>query len=143
MDARHSLSIWNRACGLAIQTYSVTRRCDDVVIHERITSASLALAAQIAAGYERSSRRQFARCLERARSSCAELRTQLYLAAQLDLISMQRSTELMQESLEISQQLHSLIQWCEAQPEAAVRHKVPSDNSANMICNSSFMRSQI
>ena len=117
MNALHRLSIWNRSCGLAIQTYTLTYHCDDVVFHERITSASLALAAQIAAGYERSSRRQFAQCLERARSSCAELRTQLYLAAQLDLISMQRSTELMQESLEISRELHSLIQWCEAQPD--------------------------
>jgi four helix bundle protein len=124
MNALHSLSVWNRACGLAIQTYMLIHQCDDVVFHERITSASLALAAQIAAGYERSSRRQFARCLERARSSCAELRTQLYLAAQLDLISMQASTELMQESVEISRQLHSLIQWCETQAEnGAAAHR--------------------
>lgn len=119
MDALHSLSIWNRACGLAIQTYSLVQHCEDVVFRERITSASLALAAQIAAGYERSSLQQFSHYLERARSSCAELRTQLYLAAQLDLITLQRSTELMQESMEISRQLHSLIQWCEAQPEAS------------------------
>ena len=118
MNALHSLSIWNRACGLAVQTYTLIHQCDDVVFHERITSASLALAAQIAAGYDRSSLRQFAQCLERARSSCAELRTQLYLAAQLDLISTQSSIELMQESLEISRQLQSLIQWCEAQPDA-------------------------
>jgi len=119
MDALHSLSIWNRACGFAIQTYSLVLQCEDLVFRERITSASLALAAQIAAGYERSSLRQFAHFLERARSSCAELRTQLYLAAQLDLITMQRSTELMQESMEISRQLQSLIQWCEAQPDAS------------------------
>ena len=118
MNALHSLSIWNRACGFAIQTYTLIHQCDDVVFRERITSASLALAAQIAAGYERSSLRQFAHFLERARSSCAELRTQLYLAAQLDLISLQRSTELMQESIEISRQLQSLILWCEAQPDA-------------------------
>ena len=119
MDALHSLSIWNRACGLAIKTYSLVHDCEDLVFRERITSASLSLAAQIAAGYERSSLRQFAHFLERARSSCAELRTQLYLAAQLDLITMQRSTELMQESIEISRQLQSLIHWCEAQPEAS------------------------
>jgi four helix bundle protein len=119
MDALHSLSIWNRACGFAIQTYTLIHQCDDVVFRERITSASLALAAQIAAGYERSSLLQFAHFLERARSSCAELRTQLYLAAQLDLITLQRSTELMQESIEISRQLQSLIQWCEAQPDAS------------------------
>ena len=119
MDALHSLSIWNRACGLAIQTYSLVQHCEDVVFRERITCASLALAAQIAAGYERSSIQQFAHFLERARSSCAELRTQLYLAAQLDLITLQRSTELMQESIEISRQLHSLIQWCEAQADAS------------------------
>ena len=119
MDALHSLSIWNRACGFALQTYTLVQQCEDLVFRERITSASLALAAQIAAGYERSSVRQFAHFLERARSSCAELRTQLYLAAELDLITLQRSTELMQESIEISRQLQSLIQWCEAQPDAS------------------------
>ena len=119
MDALHSLSIWNRACELAIQTYTLIHECEDDVFRERVTAASLALAAQIAAGYERSSVRQFAHFLERARSSCAELRTQLYLAAQLDLITLQRSTELMQESIEISRQLQSLIQWCEAQPDAS------------------------
>jgi four helix bundle protein len=119
MDALHSLSIWNRACGFALQTYTLIHQCDDVVFRERITGASLTLAAQIAAGYERSSRQQFVHFLERARSSCAELRTQLYLAAQLDLISLQRSTELMQESVEISRQLQRLIQWCEAQGDSA------------------------
>ena len=119
MDALHSLSIWNRACGFALKTYTLIHQCDDVVFRERITAASLALAAQIAAGYECSSPRQFAHALERARSSCAELRTQLYLAAQLDLITLQASTELMQESIEISRQLQSLIQWCEAQGDNA------------------------
>lgn len=119
MDALHSLSIWNRACDFAIQTYTLVQHCEDQVFRERITSASLALAAQIAAGYERSSLRQFVHFLERARSSCAELRTQLYLAAQLDLITLQRSTDLMQESIEISRQLQSLIQWCEAQSDAS------------------------
>ena len=118
MDALHARSVWNRACGFAIQTYSLVQHCEDQVFREHITSASLALAAQIAAGYERSSLRQFAHFLERARSSCAELRTQLYLAAQLDLVTLPRSTELMQESLEISRQLQSLIQWCEAQADS-------------------------
>ena len=117
MDASHSLSVWNRACGFALQIYSLTNDCNDSVFREHMTDACLALAAQIAAGYERSSPRQFAHCLEQARGRCAELRTQLYLAAQLDLITLQRSTELMQESLEISRQLQSLIVWCEAQAD--------------------------
>ena len=118
MHALNSLSIWNRACGLAVRTYALIHDCDDAVFRERVTGASLSLAAHIAAGYERSTLHQFAHFLERARSNCAELRTQLYLAAELDLIPLTSSTELMQESVEISRQLHSLIQWCEAQPDA-------------------------
>ena len=120
MEASLSLGVWNRACGLALQIYAITTECSDSVFREHMTDASLALAAQIAAGYERSSPRQFAHCLEQARSRCAELRTQLYLAAQLDLITLPRSTELMQESLEISRQLHTLIVWCEAHPEQSL-----------------------
>ena len=117
MQALNSLGIWNRACELAVRTYALINDCDDAIFRERVTSASLSLAAHIAAGYERSTLRQFASFLERARSSCAELRTQLYLAAQLDLVPITSSTELMQESVEISRQLQSLIQWCEAQPD--------------------------
>ena len=123
MDAPHCLSVWNRACGFALQIYAITTECNDSVFREQMTSASLGLAAQIAGGYERSSPLQFAHCLEQARARCAELRTQLYLAAQLDLITLQRSTELMQESLEISRQLHTLISWCEAQTEHGPRHR--------------------
>ncbi|MBX9604899.1 MAG: four helix bundle protein [Gammaproteobacteria bacterium] len=116
-----SLGIWNRACSLAVRSYSLIHDCDDAVFRERVTSASLSLAAHIAAGYERATLGQFANFLERARGNCAELRTQLYLAAQLDLIPVTRSTELMQESVEISRQLQSLITWCDAQPDASPR----------------------
>ena len=124
MEASHSLSVWNRACGLAVKVYDLTRDCQDGVFREQLTDTSISLAAQIAAGYERSSPRHFAQYLEQARSRCAELRTQLYLAAQIDLITLQCSTELMQESLEISRALQALIGWCEAQAEGPGRLRV-------------------
>ena len=76
--------------------------------------------SNIAEGYERDSKKQFARYLRMARDSCAELRTQLYIAAQLDLITVQKSTELMQNSMEITRMLRGLIEWCDAGAEPAV-----------------------
>ena len=131
MNALHGLSVWNRACALAVHTYGTINDCADQVFRDQITRACLAVPTHIAEGYERASKRQFALFLEVAKGSCAELRTQLYIAAQLDLITLQRSTELMQESLEVSQMLQRLIGWCEVQPDAPPAgrgaRRVPAD----------------
>ena len=113
MNALNGLSVWNKACELAVETYLSTSECGDRNFRDRITKSSLLVPSQIAKGYERKSEKQYAMNLKNAKSSCAELRTQLYIAAQLDLISLQKSTQLMQESLEISRMLQGLINWCE------------------------------
>ena len=113
MKALQGLSVWNRACGLAVRTCEALRDCGDGVFRETMTRTALGLATSIAEGYERESKHQFAQLLRNARGTCAELRTQLYIAAQLDLMPLPRSTELMQETVEVARMLGGLIHWCE------------------------------
>lgn len=120
MNALHGLSAWNKACELAVQSCSAVRDCGDRNFRDEITRASLSVPSNIAEGYERDSKKQFARYLRMARDSCAELRTQLYITAQLDLITVQKSTELMQDSMEITRMLRGLIEWCDAGADPAV-----------------------
>ncbi len=115
MNALHGLSAWNKACALAVQSCAAIRDCGDRNFRDEITRASLSVPSNIAEGYERDSKKQFAHYLRMAKDSCAELRTQLYIAAQLDLITVQKSTELMQDSMEITRMLKGLIEWCEAE----------------------------
>ena len=73
----------------------------------------MAVPSNISEGYERNSTVQLVQYLKIAKYSCAELRTQLYIAAELNLITLQSSTKLMQESMEVSKMLQELISCCE------------------------------
>ena len=114
------MSAWNKACELAVQSCSAIRDCGDLNFRDEITRACLSVPSNIAEGYERDSKKQFAHYLRNAKDSCAELRTQLYIAAQLDLITLQKSNELMQDSMEITRMLGGLIEWCDAGADPAV-----------------------
>ena len=113
MNALEGLSVWNRSCDLAVETYACVRQCSDRNFRDHITRALLAVPSSIAEGYERNSTVQLAQYLKIAKCSCAELRTQLYIAAELDLITLQSSSKLMQESVEISKMLQGLTSCCE------------------------------
>lgn len=78
--------------------------------------AAVSVASNISEGAERDSPRDFIRFLNIAKGSNAELRTQLYLASKLEIIS--NSTSLIKESKEISAMLQGLI--------ISVRKKIPS-----------------
>lgn len=133
MKALQGLSVWNRACGLAIRTCETLRDCSDSVFQETMTRTALGLASRIAEGYERDSKHQFAQFLRAAKGSCSELRTQLYIAAQLDLIPLPRSTELMQETVEVGRMLNGLINWCENRGNAPeTRNRSDATHSADL-----------
>lgn len=113
MSPLEGLGAWNRACELAVRTCSATTGCADTAFRDQLTRASLEVPTTIADGYERrASAAAFRARLEDAKARCADLRTRLYIAAQLDLITLQCSTELMQASLDLTRQLDGLIEAC-------------------------------
>ena len=104
-----SVNVWNRSCNLAIHTHQALNPCPDPNFREHMTRASLAVPSNIAEGYDRNSPRQFRQYLNRASGSCAALRTQLHIAAELGIIDNTQSADLITESLEISTMLQRLI----------------------------------
>jgi len=111
------LGAWNRACSLAIRTCEALADCREAAVRDSLTRLCLALPATIAAGCECESRGHFARHLRESRAHCAALRTQLYIAAQLDQLPLACSTELMQETVELGRLLAGLTHWCEGDGE--------------------------
>lgn len=109
MTTLDGINLWNRSCDLAIQTHRTLNECRDNGFRDLVTRASLAVASNVAEGYEHKSRRQCREFLEHAKGSCAELRTQLYIAAELGIIDNDRSIDLIAESLKISTMLQDVI----------------------------------
>jgi four helix bundle protein len=113
MRTMDGINVWNRACDFAIQTYKTLSSIPDSSLRDQITRTSLAVASNIAEGYEHKSPRQFCQYLDVAKGFCVQLRTHLYVAGELGFIDSEQSTSLIAESLELSTMLQSLINWCQ------------------------------
>jgi len=104
-----NLEVWKRACKLAVQTYEILNNCRDYGLKDQMTRAAVSIASNIAEGAERDSKAEYIRFLHIAKGSAAELRTQTYIAAKINVISEADAHNMVNELKEISSMLHGLI----------------------------------
>ena len=105
------LEIWKRACALAVRICNLLNGCRDYAFRDQMIRAALSIASNIAEGAERDSKAEFIRFLNIAKGSAAELRTQLYIAAQAGIIRTEEAEELIRETKELSSMMHGLIKF--------------------------------
>lgn len=103
------LEVWQKARSLAVKIYQQLIHCRDYGLKDQITRSAVSIASNIAEGAERGSKAEFKRFLNIAKGSAAELRTQLYIAADVSAVDQVSVTLLIQEAVVISKQLHALI----------------------------------
>ncbi len=72
---------------LSFDVYQKMMNCKDYGFKEQIQYSSVSIPSNIAEGFERNTDKEFVYFLFIARGSCAELRTQLYLAIKLGYIA--------------------------------------------------------
>jgi four helix bundle protein len=89
--------------------YEILRACRDYGLKDQMTRAAVSVASNIAEGAERDSAKEYIRFLHIAKGSAAELRTQVYIANRIGVISNEIEKELIKELKLISKQLHCLI----------------------------------
>ena len=99
------LVAWQKARALTKSVYQVTKRGDfskDFGLTNQIQRAAVSVMSNIAEGFERGRRAEFHQFLSVAKSSCGEVRSQLYVA--LDVGYLQKSTfdSLMSQAEEVS-----------------------------------------
>lgn len=102
------LEVWQRACRLTVDIFKGFRACREFTLKDQIQRAALSVPSNIAEGAERGSNKDFAHFLNIAKGSCGELRTQLYIARKLDLLSKSAFDALITESKELSAMLEGL-----------------------------------
>ncbi len=102
------LEVWQRACRLAVQIFKGFRSCREFTLKDQVQRAALSVPSNIAEGSERGSLKDFAHFLNISKGSCGELRTQLYIARKLELLTKTSFDQLIAESKELSAMLEGL-----------------------------------
>lgn len=104
-----NLDVWKKAVDLSISIYKVFHNCRDYGFKDQICRASVSIASNIAEGMERDSIKETIHFLHIAKGSCAEVRTQLLIAAKIDYLEREQFESLKKDAESISRMLHGLI----------------------------------
>lgn len=71
--------------------------------------AAVSIPSNIAEGYERNTNKGFVHFLYIAKGSCSEIRTQIYLAVEIDVFDKSTGKDLLESTKKISAMLHNFI----------------------------------
>lgn len=103
------LTVWKEGMRLCVDVYALLKECRDYGFRDQIQRSSVSIPSNIAEGFERQTDKEFVQYLFIAKGSCAELRTQLYLASELKIIEKQQGLELIDRTKKLSSMLQKLI----------------------------------
>ena len=105
---------WQKARELNKVIYKITQNSQfdkDFDLKRQIRRASVSISSNIAEGFERDTDKEFKRFLYISKASCAEVRSQLYLASDLDYINSVDFEDLSLKTIVISRLLGSFIKY--------------------------------
>ncbi len=106
---------WQKARELTIEKYNVTSSnisfSKDYGLRDQIRRASISISSNIAEGCERQTTKEFVRFLFIAKASAGEVRSQLYLALDLNYVTEERFEEIKEKVNEVSKLLSGSIKY--------------------------------
>ena len=103
------LKVWKRSTRLSIDITNYLSDCNDYAFKNQVLRAAISIPSNIAEGAERQSEKEFQYFLNVAKGSAAELRTQLYIGMETELIDRGLSKKMIKELKELSSMLQGLI----------------------------------
>ncbi len=112
LKSYRDLIVWQKSVNFVTQIYVVTRdfpREELYGLTAQIRRSAVSVPSNIAEGYGRNSRNDYARFLQIANGSLYEIQTQLEISLNLSYLSESRFNEIYEQSREIERMLSSLI----------------------------------
>jgi len=100
---------WQKAKEQSLQVYKSFESTKDYGFRDQVQRASVSVMNNIAEGFERQTNKEFRQFLFIAKGSCAEVRSMLYLAADLELIDEHKYQKIFQLNIQTSRILAGLI----------------------------------
>ena len=110
------INSWQKSRLFNKRIYEITDNCSfkkDFDLVRQIRRASISISSNIAEGYERNTDKEFVYFLYVAKASAGEVRSQLYLALDLEYISKLEFDELYFSVTEVSKLLSGFIKYLE------------------------------
>jgi len=101
------LDVWKRACNVAVFVYESLKETRDFGLRDQMQRCAVSIASNIAEGSERPPK-DFKRFLGIARGSAAELRTQAYIAAKVNVLTNEQMKHIVEETKGIARMLTGL-----------------------------------
>jgi four helix bundle protein len=102
---------WQKARALTAEIYKLTREgqfARDFGLRDQIQRAAVSIMSNIAEGFERGRPAEFHQFLSVAKASCAELRSQLYVALDAGYLTGEAFSELMGKASEVGRMVGGL-----------------------------------
>jgi len=105
---------WQKARELNKEIYQITQLDsfkNDIDFKRQIRRASVSISSNIAEGFDRNTDKEFVHFLFIAKASASEVRSQLYLALDLDYVDEKIFHDLTNKTLELSKLLAGFIKY--------------------------------
>ena len=101
-------NVWKESVDLSVMLYKLLKDCKDFAFRDQIQRSSVSIPSNIAEGFERTNK-EFIRFLSISKGSCAELRTQIIIAREIELINKNEADIIIEKTKKISAMLAKLI----------------------------------
>ncbi len=113
------LRIWQEARQLVRETYKMTSTRpfeNDYGLKNQIQRSAVSVMSNISEGFERGSNKEFIQYLFQSKSSCGEVRSQLYVALDLDYVAKENFVILLEQTLKLSKEIAAFISYLKRSP---------------------------
>lgn len=106
---------WQKARELNTEIYRITNNSNsfskDYGLRDQIRRASISITSNIAEGFERQTTKEFIRFLYIAKASAGEVRSQLYVAFDINYITKEEFKDLKMKVNEVSKLISGLLKY--------------------------------
>jgi len=109
------LRIWQESRELVKEIYGVTIGLKDAGLKGQITRAAVSVMSNIAEGFDRESKRDFARYLKISKSSLAEVRSLLFVLEDIQYIFADKAIEIRNRCYGLANGIAAMIKYLNSQ----------------------------
>lgn len=110
MENFEKLMVWQEGMNIARTVYALLKECTDFGLRNQMQRASVSIPSNIAEGSERGSDKEFIRFLRIAKGSAGELRTQLILAVDVQIVEKEKAENIIKDCIKVSKMIQKLIE---------------------------------